>query len=321
MKISAIIPVFNGNKYLKEAIDSVLHQSLQPIELILIDDGSTDGSIENLPEIKASFPIRIIKQKNAGQAAARNHGISLSQGDFIALLDQDDYWYSNHLERLAKEFDNNDHLGWSYSNVDEWDQKGRRLKKCLLDFIPIDHPKTDVMRMIGEDLHILPSASLIRKKAILDVGMFDTRFSGYEDDDLFLRLFIAGWDNAYIKTSLSKWRIHASSSGHNSRMHASRKLFAHKVIELFKDLELHRFSAMEIIGNRFFGLYIKLYKNSLLRKDYESCKFYSSEIKYYFSMLDKTCQNKWQKKVFFLRYPKLIQFLYSIKTFNKKLSI
>lgn len=317
MKISAIIPVYNGKKYLQEAIESVINQSMKPMELLIIDDGSTDGSVDDLHEIKTSFPIRIVKQKNAGQSQARNHGISLSKGDFIALLDQDDYWYPNHLERLAKEFEDNDVMGWSYSNVDEWDHKGRRLKKGLLDYIKADHPKIDVARMIGEDLHILPSATLIRKKAILDIGMFDERFSGYEDDDLFLRLFLAGWDNTYIKTPLTKWRIHSNSSGHSLRMHHSRRLFAEKMIDLFQDIEMNRFSTKEIIGHRFLGLYINLYINSMLRKEYENCHFFLSEIKYYLSLLNRSVQKKWGKKVFFLKHPRLTRFLYKISRILK----
>lgn len=317
MKISAIIPVYNGKKYLREAVDSIIKQSLKPIELILIDDGSTDGSIDNLHDIVYPFPVRIQKQKNRGQSAARNYGISISQGDFIALLDQDDYWYPHHLEKLAQEFEGNDLLGWSYSNVDEWDHKGRRLKQGLLDYIVADHPKIDIVRMLGEDLHILPSASLIRKKAIMDVGMFDESFSGYEDDDLFLRLFLAGWNNTYIKTSLSKWRVHESSSGHTLKMHESRRLFAKKVIEQFQDLELNRFSVPDIIGNRFFELYIKSYKRAMLQKNYEKCHFYLPEIKHYHLMRSPTSQSKWKKKLFLLQFPRLLHFFYKIPRISK----
>jgi glycosyltransferase involved in cell wall biosynthesis len=66
MNISAIIPVYNGRKFLREAVNSVIDQSLQPIELIVIDDGSTDGSLKEIEEIKARFPIRIITKKNGG---------------------------------------------------------------------------------------------------------------------------------------------------------------------------------------------------------------------------------------------------------------
>lgn len=319
MKISAIIPVFNGKKYVREAVESVINQKLKPIELIIIDDGSTDGSTDTLTNIESSFPIRIIKQKNTGQSAARNRGISISEGDFIALLDQDDYWYPNHLEVLAKPFHDNDQIGWAYSNVDEWDHKGRLLKKNFLDFVGADHPKKDIAKMISEDMYILPSASLIRKKAIIDIGMFDERFSGYEDDDLFIRLFLAGWDNAYIKTSLVKWRIHGESCGQSQRMTNSRRLFTNKIIEIFQDLELRRFSTSEIIGKRFFEQFIIFYKHFMLHKDYEKCKSFVSEIKYFYSLMHPTLRKNWKFKIFFLKYPKLMHVLYKIRDCVKNL--
>jgi glycosyltransferase involved in cell wall biosynthesis len=313
MKISAIIPVYNGKNYLKEAIHSVIHQTLQPTELIIIDDGSTDGSVDDLQNLSCPFPFRIVKQKNAGQSAARNHGIRLSQGDFIALLDQDDYWYPHHLETLSKEFENNPQLGWSYSNVDEWDHKGRRLKQSLLDYLSAVHPKTDIIKMLSEDLHILPSASLMRKKALLDIDIFDERFSGYEDDDLFLRLFLAGWNNTYIKEPLIKWRIHSKSSGHTSRMHKSRRLFAEKMIDLFQDIEMERFSAAYIIGNRFFNLYLTHYKNAMLNRQYDLCRFFLQEIKYYYSHLNTRDQKKWKNRLFFMQFPQLAHFYCKIR--------
>ncbi len=187
------------------------------------------------------------------------------------------------------------------------------MKKGLLDYIVADHPKIDVVRMISEDMHILPSASLIRKKALQEVGLFDERFSGYEDDDLFLRLFLAGWDNAYIKTPLSKWRVHAGSSGHTLRMHESRRLFASKILETFLDLELNRFSPSDIIGQRFFDLYIKAYKNALFIKDYDKCHFFLPEIKHYLSMMHIAFQKKWKTKIFFMQYPKLTHALCKLK--------
>jgi glycosyltransferase involved in cell wall biosynthesis len=312
MKVTAIIPVYNGKKYLREAIDSVINQTLKPIELIIIDDGSSDGSIDILKNITSPFNISVITQKNAGQAAARNRGITAAQGDFIALLDQDDAWYPNHLEVLAKEFDGNELLGWSYSNVDECDQRGRLLKKGLLNYIIADHPKIDVERMLSEDLHILPSATLIRKKALFEIGLFDERFSGYEDDDLFVRLFLAGWDNTYIKKSLSKWRVHANSSGHTLRMHESRRLFAQKMLTLFQDMEMNRFSPSEVIGKRFFDLYLKSYKLAMLQGDYKKCHFFLPELKHYLSMLNKPIQKKWQKKVFFFKYPRITHAIYKL---------
>jgi glycosyltransferase involved in cell wall biosynthesis len=94
--ISAILPVFNGGRYLEEALRSALDQSLPPSEVIVVDDGSTDGSAE----IAESFgdPVRCIRQGNIGVAGARNRGLAVATGEFIAFLDHDDLWPRTKLE-------------------------------------------------------------------------------------------------------------------------------------------------------------------------------------------------------------------------------
>jgi len=96
--ISCIVPVFNGERYLGETLDSILAQTYQPLELIVVDDGSTDGTAT----VAASYGkrIRYLWQTNAGEAVARNQGLSAAQGEFIAFLDADDLW---HPEKLARQ--------------------------------------------------------------------------------------------------------------------------------------------------------------------------------------------------------------------------
>jgi glycosyltransferase involved in cell wall biosynthesis len=98
-RISVVIPCFNGEKYIRETIRSVLQQSLAPIEILVIDDGSKDRSAA----FAASFgpPVRVLRQSNRGQAAARNVGIRAAEGDWIAFLDADDLWHPTKLERQA----------------------------------------------------------------------------------------------------------------------------------------------------------------------------------------------------------------------------
>ena len=88
--VSCVIPVWNGEKYLGEAIQSVLDQTYSNIELVIVDDGSTDGT----PDVIASFTNRVtsIRQEQSGPAAARNTGISASKGEIVAFLDSDDIW-------------------------------------------------------------------------------------------------------------------------------------------------------------------------------------------------------------------------------------
>jgi glycosyltransferase involved in cell wall biosynthesis len=96
--ISCIVPVFNGEKYLSEALESILKQTYGPIEIIVVDDGSTDGT--GAVAARYGKRIRYLKQPNAGEAAARNRGLSMAQGEFVALLDADDLW---HPEKIARQ--------------------------------------------------------------------------------------------------------------------------------------------------------------------------------------------------------------------------
>lgn len=100
--VSVIIPVYNGERFLAEAIESVLAQTYQNYEVIVVDDGSTDNS----PEIARSYPsVRFIKQEHAGTAAARNRGVMLAAGEYLAFLDADDLWMPNKLRLQMEEFD------------------------------------------------------------------------------------------------------------------------------------------------------------------------------------------------------------------------
>lgn len=106
-KVSVIISVYNGERYLAEAIDSVLAQTYQDFELILIDDGSTDRT----KEIIQSYPtIRYFYQENQGVAAARNLGVAQSRGDYLTFLDADDLWLPEKLALQIEAFAGNPHL-------------------------------------------------------------------------------------------------------------------------------------------------------------------------------------------------------------------
>jgi SAM-dependent methyltransferase len=107
--VSVIMPVYNGQAHLQTALRSVIDQDEQPLELIIIDDGSTDSSVDIIRTIEFPFPITIIRQANSGQSAARNAGGRAAQGEFLAFIDQDDQWREDHLSILhpALELDKN----------------------------------------------------------------------------------------------------------------------------------------------------------------------------------------------------------------------
>jgi glycosyltransferase involved in cell wall biosynthesis len=236
--ITAVIPLFNGGPYIRDAIESILDQTLPPDELIVVDDGSTDDGPDIVREISQRHPIRLITKPNGGQSSARNLAVDHAHGDLIAFLDQDDIWYPSHLEVLLKPFigERAIELGWSYSDLDRINESGEVVTRCFLQtFSQTAHPKRDLSACLRADMFVLPSASLISRKAFLSVGGFDERLSGYEDDDLFLRLFTAGFDNVFIADPLSKWRIYKSSTSYSPRMARSRAIYARMLIERFPD--------------------------------------------------------------------------------------
>jgi glycosyltransferase involved in cell wall biosynthesis len=259
-KISVIIPLFNGEAYIAEALGSVLAQQRPADEIIVVDDGSTDGGAAIVERIGASGIVKLIRKPNGGQSSARNLGIKHSTGDLIALLDQDDVWYPNHLAEMAVPFLEPQlrPLGWVYSNADEIDWQGRMVRHSCLRVFPFHHPKTEVFTCLGYDMFVLPSSSLFLKEAFENVGGFDETLSGYEDDDFFLRLFRAGYGNVFIDWPLTKWRIHPQGSSWSYRMVESRARYLRKLLQAFPDdLERGRDFARGCLVPRFFPMAVK----------------------------------------------------------------
>src|SRR5690606_9765500 len=121
---SVIIATYNSGRYLQDAIDSILAQTVPDLELLVIDDGSTDDTRSRVAEI--SDPrLTYIWQRNAGQTAAKNAGVRRARGDFIGFCDGDDYWYGNKLELQLPKFADAPETGVVYSPADTIDEQGK----------------------------------------------------------------------------------------------------------------------------------------------------------------------------------------------------
>lgn len=255
--ITAIIPLYNGANFIGEAIKSVLEQTLLPDEIIVVDDGSTDAGPVIVREMGQRHPIRLINKPNGGQSTARNLGVEHAHGDLIAFLDQDDVWYPNHLETLVKPFlePSTVEIGWTYSDLDEINERGELVTRGVLARTGAEHPKRDLAGCLRHDMFVLPSASLISRRAFRQVGGFDERLSGYEDDDLFLRLFQAGFQNVFLPDPGAKWRMYGMSSSYSPQMAISRVIYARKLIQRFPDsVDMDRYPVRDLIAPRFFRL-------------------------------------------------------------------
>lgn len=297
-RVSVIIPLYNGERYIQAALDSVVRQSLLPLEIIIVNDGSTDEALAWLEKYKSPVDMHIIHQDNAGQSAARNHGARVAKGNVLAFLDQDDVWYPHHLQRLVEPFYANSQLGWTYSDIDEIDRYGRVMTKAYLATQGIAQPKRSLIEFIVQDLFILPSTALVRKEAFEAVKGFDESLSGCEDDDLFLRLFLAGYDTVYLPEPLSQWRVRFDSASSNQRMVQSRDIYAQKLLNLFPDEPLMvRYYSRDCIAPRFYHLAAQQYRKFLLLKQWNMCRHYVQRMRFYNRLLPKSVWSFFQRNV------------------------
>jgi glycosyltransferase involved in cell wall biosynthesis len=264
--VVAVIPLYNGAKYIELAVRSVLSQSVAVAEIVIVDDGSTDDGPAIVKRLAEVNPIRFIHKPNGGQASARNVGIAESKSSLIALLDQDDVWYPEHVETLIHPFLKTPHarLGWTYSDLDQVDEAGNMLVHNLLTAEAAFHPKRDLYSCLRTDMHILPSASLISRSAFESVGGFDERLCGYEDDDLFLRMFRRGYESVYFGEASTQFRSHSGSTSYSPRIAASRIAYFRKLVEEFPDDEFREVCfRRDLLAPRFLRLIVSDYSRNV----------------------------------------------------------
>lgn len=262
LSIVAIIALFDGARWIEGAIRSVFAQTVQPDEFIVVDDGSTDDGPAIVERLARERPITLLRRSNGGQSTARNVGVAHSKGALIAFLDHDDRWHSNHLEVLRRAFAEHRGmtLGWAYSDFDDIEGNGLLVDKSFAPARVVENPKRHLLTLLSQGILIPPSATLISRAAFEAVGGFDEHLCGYEDDDLFLRIFRANYDNAYIPCSTSQWRIHSSSCGASDRNDDSLRYYVKKLLASYPDDPWRdRCYARSAIAPRFIKIWILMY--------------------------------------------------------------
>lgn len=181
--ISVVIPVFNGEKTIKETIESVLKQTFTDFEIIVINDGSQDATIEIISSIKDER-IQVYSYPNAGLAASRNRGIVCAAGEYIAFIDADDIWTSDKLEAQFNALQTNPNAAVAYSWTDYIDEYSQFLRKGSHITVNGDiYPHLLVIDFLENG-----SNPLILKQAFAEVGNFDESLTAAEDWDILLRL-------------------------------------------------------------------------------------------------------------------------------------
>lgn len=224
LPISVVIPAFNASKYLKDAITSVLSQTVGVQEIIVVNDGSTDDT----EEIALQMGVRIINQENKGLSGARNTGILNAKNDWIALLDVDDVWLPSKLEEqwiTINRFENTGIISCDHADIDD---SGKIIRDSYLGSIETSYEKINKQHLDGKyslinefgdafwsaGYFLSPSTMLFRKDLAIKVGLFNEKLAFVEDVDFFARLLNVS-PLAVVELPLTNYRVHTSNWSKN----------------------------------------------------------------------------------------------------------
>ena len=214
MQVSVILPVYNAEKFLEAAVVSLLAQSFKDFELIAIDDGSTDSSLEILQRFSRNDKrIRVISRDNQGLIKTLNQGIELAQGSLIARMDADDICEPNRLELQVEFMSKNPSVVCVGTQIQLIDINDRQIMDMHM---PLDHQGIDAANYSGKSHGIVHPTSLIRLSALKKINGYRSEFKHAEDIDLWLRLAEVG-HLANLPICLLKYRQHLDSVGYKYR--------------------------------------------------------------------------------------------------------
>jgi glycosyltransferase involved in cell wall biosynthesis len=213
--VSIIVPAYNAEKYIIDTLNSVLHQTYQNWELIIVNDGSTDNTHQIIESLLPHPKIRYVQQVNSGVSSARNKGMQQAKGDYFSFLDADDCFAPNNLELKITALEQQTNLFFSYSDVIDCDETLQ--------------PKTTVSSYGGGDLlnHLLlwdrpviralSSNIIIKNKCYTDGLKFDTDLSTAADQ-MFAMQIASKYKGAYVNKPLIKYRVLTNSMSRNIRV-------------------------------------------------------------------------------------------------------
>jgi glycosyltransferase involved in cell wall biosynthesis len=201
-RVSVIVPVFNAARTVGQAIESVRAQTFTEVEIIAVDDGSTDASIEILRRYDGA--VKILQQRNRGPSAARNLGIANSTGEYLGFLDADDWWKPEFLATMVAVLDRDPLCAMAYCDLQLIDSLGTPFQTSLMA-VRENRPPT-VQDMLHSLWPIMPSGAVVRRGPLEAVGGFPEPLRAFEDVYLWLLLREQG-TFAYVPRNLAVWRF------------------------------------------------------------------------------------------------------------------
>lgn len=208
--VSVLIPTYNRCELVQQSIESVLKQTFQSYEIIIVDDGSTDGTVHTLQD-RYGDRIKLVCQENQGESAARNHGAAMASGKYLGFLDSDDVWEPEKLEWQVNALEGNPKAVLAFSSYWFIDYHGQRIVTHPNGMI-VDTGEVTVPNLLLLNIRIGGSNPLITKTSFEMAGGYDPSIQYGEDVDFILRLRLLG-DFAYVDRPLLNIRHHEGNQG------------------------------------------------------------------------------------------------------------
>jgi hypothetical protein len=206
--VTVLIPAYNCGPYVAESVGSALTQTFRDREVLVIDDGSTDDTAARLAPFASR--IRYVRQDNQGIVAARNRGIELARGRYVALLDADDIWLPSFLERTIARLEADARAAVAYSWWGYIDESSKVLPELFRK-----GADGDVLEPLFMTCFVTPSCTVLRRGALDSVGAYDPAARRAEDYDLLLRIAAAGYHFALVPETLMQYRVRPGSLSHD----------------------------------------------------------------------------------------------------------
>jgi glycosyltransferase involved in cell wall biosynthesis len=217
--VSVVMPVYNSEPYVAGAVRSILDQTFRDYEFIILDDGSTDGSLAVIQEIaRRDSRIRVISRPNSGQTRAMNELVREARGELIVRMDSDDYSFPDRIEQQLAFLRANPDVVAVGGEVIWMDRDGDVIRTFCVGHT---HEQIDAAQMSGVASAVSQPASMIRRQALLDIGGYRNELEPAEDFDLFLRLAERG-KLANLDRVVLRYRIHPGGSGGRQRQAQNR---------------------------------------------------------------------------------------------------
>lgn len=209
--VSVVVAAYNMGHYVETAVRSVLEQSVPDLEVIVVDDGSTDNTASVVESFVDDPRVHLIRQENAGQPRAKNAGLRAARGRFIAFCDADDLWVKDKLEKQLPAFDSDVRIGVVYSQVATIDPDGKRTGD-----ITGDGPSGDVVDELFIKNFVPFGSAIIRKEVLDTLGLFDEDLAMGIDWDLWLRVAVH-WEFLFVREPLYLYRVWPGQMSRNWR--------------------------------------------------------------------------------------------------------